>query len=49
MAKEVEGYWQLGFLVCQLLDSGEISYGFIDFFRDDLINGTMNLPLPVKP
>jgi hypothetical protein len=47
--KEVECYGQLGFLLCQLYNGRKIPYGFLDFFGDDLINWTMNLPLLEEP
>jgi hypothetical protein len=49
MSKEVDCHRQIFFLRRQLLDGREVPYNFFDFFREDLVNWSVNLPPSVKP
>jgi hypothetical protein len=49
MSKEVDCHRQIIFLKRQLFDGREIPYSIFDFFREDLVNWSMNLPSSVKP
>jgi hypothetical protein len=49
MRKEVDCHRQIIFLRRQLFDGREIPYSIFDFFREDLVNWSMNLPPSVKP